>query len=318
MKILISESQLKLLTEQSNDSYMDCDKNISKTTGYGNVWKTMDPNKRNELIKELNSVVSQSMDKSRNDYIKWFKNPLTIKKFKTSKEREILKMLPTYLQSIKKINYTFSGPKSMPNSIAWVNSNNPTTINYNLSQIHNGNNFVGTSIGDTTKHEMGHLIDYFFKKNGVNTYIGTINTNSQQEYQANYIVNDRDQYTRLNVFRGVVNAGPADPPQTLLNKFLNQVNSGKITSNKYNFSGMFSKNGMTQKNNTEQATEIIKLLNKSIFVDGKFSLNIEQLFSNYAINKGGTIYVSFDLLAEQNFTSKDLEKKFYFLKMSPK
>lgn len=299
-------------------SYVDCDKNVSKNTGYENVWKTMDPNKRNELIKKLNSVVSQSMDKSRSDYIEWFKNPLTIKKFKTAKEREILKKLPAYLQSIKNINYTLTGPKSVPNAIAWVNNNNPTTINYNLSQIHNGQNFIGTSIEDTTKHEMGHLIDFFFQKNGVKTYNQTIDTSSQTEYQANYIVNDRDQYTRLNVFRGVINAGPADSPQTLLNKFLNQVNSGKITSNKFSFSGISSKSGMSQKNNTEKATEIIKLLNKSIFVDEKFSLNIEQLFSNYAINKGGTIYVSFDLLAEQNFTSKDLEKKFYFLKMSPK
>lgn len=319
MNIIIKESQIRLLGEQSNDSSVSCDKNISKNSGYDNVWKTMEPNKRNELIKQLNSEVSRSLDKSRESYIKWFQNPLTIKKFKTPKEKEVLKRLPAYLQTIKKINYAFSGPKGgNPNTRAWVNPKSPDVINYNLSQLHNGQDFYGMSIDDTTKHEMGHLIDYFLEKNGVETYIQTIDTDSQESYNANYIVNDRDQYTRLNVFRGIVGAGPADAPQTLLSKFLYQVKSGKISSDKFDFSGISSKSGMSQKNNTQQTTEIFKLIGGSILVDGKNNHNIEQLFSNYGMDKSDTIYVSFDLLAQQNITSKELEKKFYFLKMSPK
>jgi hypothetical protein len=192
-------------------------------------------------------------------------------------------------------------------------------INYNLGQIHNGRDFVGMSIDDTTKHEMGHLIDYFFKNNGVQTYINTTNADEGTGYTTNYLVADSDQYTRLNVFRGIVGAEPNDHPLNLLNKFLAQVKSGKITSNKFNFSAIASPTpGISQKNNAEQAAEVAKLLNQSIFVDGKHNHNIEQLFSNFGLVKNGNVYVSFDLLAQFNLTAKDLDKKYYFLKMTPK
>jgi hypothetical protein len=192
-------------------------------------------------------------------------------------------------------------------------------INYNLGQIHNGREFVGQTVEYTTKHEMGHLIDYFFKNNGVQTYINTTNADEGSGYAANYLVADSDQYTRLNVLRGIIGAGPDDPPLTLLNKFLAQVKSGKITSNKFNFSAIASPTpGISQKNNVEQATEVAKLLNQTIFVDVKNNHNIEQLFSNFGLVRNGNVYVSFDLLAQFNFTTKDLEKKYYLLKMVPK
>ena len=319
MKIIITESQLKYITEQSNDSSADCDKNVSQESGYFNVWKTMDPNKRNELIKSIQNTISQSLNKSRGEYIKWFQNPLTIKKFKNPKEQMVLKKLPDYLQSIDRVNISFKGAGGISGTRAWVNSNSPNIINYNISQLHDGNNFYGMSIDDTTKHEMGHLIDYFFKKNGLETYIQTIQTNDQASYNANYLVNDADQYTRLNVLRGIIGAGPADPPITLLNKFLSQVKSGKINSNKFNFLGISSnKPVLTQKNNIQRASEVYKLLQKSIFVGGNNNHNIEQLFSNFGINMNGIVYVSFDLLAQLNLTSKDMERKYYFLKLSPK
>lgn len=308
-----------VIKEQSNDSSIDCDKNVTKEMGYFNVWKDMDPNKRNELIKSIQNTISQSLEKSKGEYIKWFQNPLTIKKFKTPKEQMVLKKIPSYLQTINRVNITFKGANGVVGARAWVNNNAPNIINYNISQIHDGNDFQGQSIEYTTKHEMGHLIDYFFKKNGINTYIQTIQTNDQSTYNANYLINDADQYTRLNVLRGIIGAGPADPPITLLDKFLGQVKSGKITSDKFNFSGSSSKSsGLKQKNDIKVASEVNKILNQSIFVNGKNNLNIEQLFSNFGINVGGTVYVSFDLLAQLNLTSKDLERKYYFLKLSPK
>jgi hypothetical protein len=279
----------------------------------------MDPKKRDEIIKSLNNEVNRSLIKSRDEYTKWFQNPATIKKFKTPKEQEILKKIPVFLQSIKRTNYTINGPKSLPNARAWVNNKEMDLINYNLGQIHNGRDFVGMSIDDTTKHEMGHLIDYFFKNNGVQTYINTTNADEGTGYTTNYLVADSDQYTRLNVFRGIVGAEPNDHPLNLLNKFLAQVKSGKITSNKFNFSAIASPTpGISQKNNAEQAAEVAKLLNQSIFVDGKHNHNIEQLFSNFGLVKNGNVYVSFDLLAQFNLTAKDLDKKYYFLKMTPK
>jgi len=319
MKYILTETQLKLLVEQANESSLSCDKNVSNVDGYSSVWKSMDPKKRDEIIKSLNNEVNRSLIKSRDEYTKWFQNPATIKKFKTPKEQEILKKIPVFLQSIKRTNYTINGPKSLPNARAWVNNKEMDLINYNLGQIHNGRDFVGMSIDDTTKHEMGHLIDYFFKNNGVQTYINTTNADEGTGYTTNYLVADSDQYTRLNVFRGIVGAEPNDHPLNLLNKFLAQVKSGKITSNKFNFSAIASPTpGISQKNNAEQAAEVAKLLNQSIFVDGKHNHNIEQLFSNFGLVKNGNVYVSFDLLAQFNLTAKDLEKKYYFLKMTPK
>ena len=303
-----------------DDSSVNCDKSVSKGPGYLNVWKSMDENKRKELLKSIKSTIDQTLNKSKEEYIKWFQHPTTIQKFKTPEEKEALKNLPTYLQSINTVKLSFQGSKTMPNAIAWVNGKiEPTVINYNISQIHDGNDFQGTPLDYTTKHEMGHLIDNFFKKNGVKTYLQTIQTDDQASYQANYIVNDRDQYTRLNVLRGIIDAGPNDHPSVLLKKFMVQVDNGKITSDKFNFSPILSKTpSSTQKNDTQSAKEIWKLLINNILVDGKPELNIGQLFSNFGVNRDGTVYISFDLIAQLNLTSKDLEKKYYILKMSPK
>jgi hypothetical protein len=319
MKYIIKESQYKLLVEQSNDSSVSCDKNIAKGVGYLDNWKKMDENKRKELLKSIRSTIEQGLSRSKEEYIKWFQHPVTIQKFRTPKEREVLKKLPSYLQTINTIKLVFQDPPSGQSARAWVTPTKPTEINYNISNVHDGNNFQGQSIDYTTKHEMGHLIDFFFEKNGVQTYLQATDNDTGTGYTANYLVNDQDQYTRLNVFRGIIGAGPNDHPVTLLNKFLAQVKSGKITSDKFNFSAISSPTpGISQKNNMEQATEVRKLLYLSIFVDGKNTHNIEELFSNFGVVKNGNVYVSFDLLAQFNLTAKDLNKKYYFLKMTPK
>ena len=321
MKYILTETQLKLLVEQSGDSSLSCNKNISKGAGYLNNWKSMDENKRKELVTSIRSTIEQGLGKSKEEYIKWFQHPATIQKFRTPEEKEVLKKLPEYLQTINTIKLVFQDPPGALSSgvRAWVSNVKPTEINYNLSNIHDGNDFQGQSIDYTTKHEMGHLIDFFFKKNGVKTYNQTIDTPTQQDYNDNYLINDKDQYTRLNVFRGIVGAGPNDHPVTLLNKFLAQVKSGKITSNKFNFSAISSPTpGISQKNNKEKATEVMKVLSDTILVDGKPATNILQLFSNFGLVKNGNVYVSFDLLAQFNLTAKDLEKKYYLLKMVPK
>ena len=321
MKYILTETQLKLLVEQSGESSLSCDKNVSKGAGYLNNWKSMDENKRKELVTSIRSTIEQGLGRSKEEYIKWFQHPATIQKFRTPEEKEVLKKLPEYLQTINTIKLVFQDPPGALSSgvRAWVSNVKPTEINYNLSNIHDGNDFQGQSIDYTTKHEMGHLIDFFFKKNGVKTYNQTIDTPTQQDYNDNYLINDKDQYTRLNVFRGIVGAGPNDHPVTLLNKFLAQVKSGKITSNKFNFSAISSPTpGISQKNNLEKATEVMKVLSNAILVDGKPATNILQLFSNFGLVKNGNVYVSFDLLAQFNLTAKDLEKKYYLLKMVPK
>ena len=321
MKIVISEQQLRrIITEQSEDSSASCDKNVSKDAGYLSAWQNMDPIKRKELLKSIKSTIDQTLNKCKEEYIKWFQHPATIQKFKTPEEKEVLKKLPSYLQTINTVRLSFNGSKTQPTAIAWVNpATEPTVIKYNITQIHDGNDFQGTPLDYTTKHEMGHLIDHFFKKNGVETYQQTIDTSAPGSYQANYLINDKDQYTRLNVLRGIIGAGPNDSPQMLLSKFMSQVNSGKITSDKFNFSQASSETTpLSQKNDLQTTKQIWKILMNNILVDGKPELNIGQLFSTFGTERGGTVFISFDLLSELNLTSKDLKKKYYFLKMSPR
>lgn len=321
--IKLTESDLikiikKVINEQSEVSSVECTVNISKNAP-NNIWKTMDPVKREQKLKEIEQIIDQTIKKSVDEYITWFKNPLTVKKFTGFLGKKALEKLPTYLKKINKVNLKFEGTDRFKNARAWVLSKEPYTINYNLSQLHDGNDFFGMSIYDTTKHEMGHLIDYFLTKLGVKTYNQTIDTSTPESYEENYIVNDQDQYTRLNVLRGIINAGPADDPLTLLNKFMREVNSGKITSNKFNFSAVSANDtSLKQKNDAKTANQIMNVLAKGIYVDNKDNHNIEQLFSNFAINKGGTIFVSFNLIANLNLTSKDINNKYYFLKLSPK
>jgi hypothetical protein len=100
---------------------------------------------------------------------------------------------------------------------------------------------------------------------------------------------------------------------------MEQVKNGKITSNKFDFSPVVSKTpALTKKNDTPTTKKIWRLLINNLLVDGKQELNTGQLFSNYATERGGTVYISFDLLSQFNLTAKDLDKKYYTLKMTPK
>ena len=105
---------------------------------------------------------------------------------------------------------------------------NLQSINLNVFNIHNGKNYIA-SLDKVTKHEMGHLIDNFLRIYKEPTYILTQNTpTSQQEYSQTYITNDSETYSRLNNFRTIIEAGPMDDGNQMLNKFFNKIRSGTI------------------------------------------------------------------------------------------
>jgi hypothetical protein len=230
----------------------------------------------------------------------------------------VVKQIPSFLSTIKNINLSIGGPGGRNTVIAWVSNANMTTINYNLPMIHNTEKYIGSSMYEITKHEMGHLIDYFLTKNGVRTYIQTLDINSQQEYQDNYLINDKDQYARLSYLRQLVGAGPSDSGQVLLTKFMSRVEDGTVTSSKFNMSGIQSKTPKKTKNDINTAKSIDSKIGMSIMVKGRPSINLSQLFSTFALTSGNDIWVSFDLVAQLNYTSKDAERMYYYLKLSPK
>lgn len=300
--------------DEEENSYDSCDFSNSKESASSKWNNISDATKKSLLDKIKNDSFSQ-ISKAVREYKNWFSNSVTQKKFKPNELRIVNSSLGPYLDKITNVNLTFNPP--IPTVIAWVNKKNRNTINLTVPMIHNTQKYIGPSLYETIKHEIGHLIDYFFKDNGIRTYYDTVDTDTQQEYQDNYAINDKDQYTRLNVFREYVGAGPNDHPSLLLKKFLSKVDEGVITSQKWYFNGGTSDKRIN-KNSNDVAEEINKVLFNTIFYNGKHSLNVEQLFATFAIMKGSDVYVSFDLIANLNITSKDANPKYYYLKLTKK
>lgn len=307
---------LRLIKEgdEEENSYDSCDFSSSKESASSKWNNISDATKKSLLDKIKNDSFSQ-ISKAVREYKNWFSNSATQKKFKPNELKIVNSSLGPYLDKITNVNLTFNPPR--PTVIAWVNSKKTNIINLTVPMIHNTQKYIGPSLYETIKHEIGHLIDYFFKANGIRTYYDTVDTDTQQEYQDNYAINDRDQYTRLNVFRTYVGAGPNDHPSLLLKKFLTKVEEGIITSKKWDFKGITASKG-TNKNSNDEAEQINKFLFSTIYYNGKHSLNIEQLFATFAFMKGSDIYVNFDLIANLNVTSKDANRKYYYLKLSQK
>ena len=300
----------KLIVEQqkndainSGDSFLNCD--ASKTTKPANTFWTnefnqLDQNAKNILLEKIRTEISSFIERSKKEYITWFSNPKTKLKFKPNELKVLDELIRVYLPS--KFNIKLHTKDTKPGVVAWVNAGESFyDINYTLSFNHDGKDFISDTYA-TTKHELGHLIDNFLSKRGVKTYITTIVTDTQTSYDANYWINDRDQYARLNVLRSTINAGPMDSSKMLLSKFLNGVKSGNITSERYSFSPSKLEIN-TKKNDNEQTKSMLNYFNNTIKIDGKRSLNIEALFATFATKYGKDIYVNFNLLSSLNQTS---------------
>jgi hypothetical protein len=320
--IRLTESDLirvvkRIVKEQEDsgeNSYDNC--NFANSTfAPSTKWNGLSDEKKQNLLNKLKIESLNIVKRCNYEYKNWYNGEGTKKKFKPNELKIVKSRLGPYLDKITKINLSFNAPK--PTVIAWVNSKDRNTINLNVPMIHNTEKYVGPTLYETIKHEIGHLIDYFFKDNNIRTYLDTVDAPTQDSYEQNYAINDKDQFTRLNVLRSYIGAGPADHPSVLMKKFMNKVNEGLITSNYYKFAGG-TLSTQTTKNSNQKAQEINKYLINKIFYKGKPSMNIEQLFATFAFMKGNDIYVNFDLIANLNITSKDLNKKYHYLKLSPK
>lgn len=327
--VKISESDLvkiikKIIKEQDEkssidkDSYEICNHNVkggsNTSTWWNTEWTKKTKQEKESIINNITNQINSGINKSVREYISWFNLPETLNKFKPN-EIKVAKSLPSYLNQINKIKFHLKGPDKVPNAIAWVNYKiNPYLINFNLSKLFEGTSSV-FDVYETIKHEIGHLIDSYLVKNGVKTYLNTVDETGNN-YITNYLINDRDQYTRLNFFRGLVGAGPQDSGKELLNKFLSKVNQGIVTSDIYTFKpAKMSTN--YPKNNIADANAVYKKLQGHIMYDGKTSINLEQLFSNFGkLTNNNMIVVNFNEIANLNVTSKALE--FDYLVILPK
>lgn len=326
-KILINEFQLNVLvnliseqTSGATDTFQDssdfCDVNVSDKIN------TSFPVDNKVLLNSIQDAAKLQLSNSVTIYKNWYNKPETKNKIT---KKKLLDTLPSFLDKLlsKPISYyvdPVNSPK--PKSIGWVKT--PATendvkrlgdewgvININLYQLHDGKKYLH-NLYDVIHHEMGHILDSYFRVNGEEIYLKTHNTFNQDEYKKNYLINDKDQFTRLSVLRTAIGAGPLDDPKSLLSKFMSKVNEGKISSPYFDFSvtkGQYVPSKFN-KNNIETTKIINKYLTGRIFIGELSSKNIEQLFSNFSFIDPGanTIYVNFNLISDLNETTANLDR----------
>ena len=127
--------------------------------------------------------------------------------------------------------------------------------------------------------------------------------------------------------RGIIKAGPADTGDKLLDKFMEQVKNGTITSDIFQFSKGTNKKGhamlvMDSIQNSKSMTKGVdqgrldrtggayaRMSGKNaIMVDGKENYNLEQLFSNFgAVDDKNRIIINMEHIAKLNYTSASIE-----------
>lgn len=299
-------------TSETMDSSVSCDESVGEPLDQTvkDRFNKMSKPEREKLTSALGAKFFEGLNKARRDYVEWFKNPDTIKKFPSLKDKNTLSKVESYLNSINNFNLLLATPKEKrEGTTAWVSNLEPTKINIILPQFYDGINWTNNDSYLTIKHEMGHLIDFYFKKNGLKTYTDTVDTSTTELYQQNYIINDKDQYSRLNVLRGIIGAGPMDDAKTLITKFVNKMKENIIV-----FPGL-SVSVVTSKTQTKKNTNVLAnsyyawfVKHGGIFVNGKDVFNISQLFGNFATKSENSVLVNFNLISQLNIDSANVGK----------
>jgi hypothetical protein len=163
MKILIKESQYKVLLEQSNP------------------FPSLTPKTTNKYLqqvpKECSSKWQPLLEKSKNYWIQWLSSPITRIKFLNNWQKveknmtleEVGNIFKKYIDSLKGLKLYYFDSKLIPknaNSFAFVNRSEPNKIYVNCSK--NDEDPYGTLI-----HEIQHLL-YYIKPLNPDVQIGKV------------------------------------------------------------------------------------------------------------------------------------------------
>ncbi len=311
-------------TEESECTYYDQKKGDGEYENYWAKYNKMSDQAKEIEKKKILDYISEKTKEVKEEYRKWYSDSGTIAKFSKQEDPVRRSLLSTYLPSIKSkihLKPNPKAPKGQNSAWGYFLSKYDTEININLYNFWNGKQTGNKSVHDTLKHEMAHAIDSYFTKNGVRTYDATHPpATSHEEYMEIYLINDKDQFARLNILRQIIGAGPSDSAKTLLNKFMSAVDAGKITSKSFKFTKGFDSNkqiyilamnpiasqGVKGKVSLDDAKKAYSHMmgKEAIVVGGKENYNIEQLFSNFAKVKNDGIYVNMNDIANLNLTSK--------------
>ena len=152
MKILIKESQYKVLLEQSNPSPLLTPKTTKKYL--------------QQVPKECSSKWQPQLEKAKNYWIQWLSNPITRIKFLNNWQKveknmtlvEVGNIFKKYIDSLKGLKLYYYDNKSesdpvLKNANAYVIESNPEKVFVNCSTAANNKNPYATLI-----HEIQHLL----------------------------------------------------------------------------------------------------------------------------------------------------------------
>ena len=163
MKILIKESQYKVLLEQSNPFPSITPKTTRKYL--------------QQVPKECSSKWQPQLEKAKNYWIKWLSSPITRIKFLNNWQKveknmtlvEVGNIFKKYIDSLKNLKLYYFNSKLIPknaNSYAFVHRTEPNKIYVNCSK--NDEDPYGTLI-----HEIQHLL-YYIKPLNPDVQIGNV------------------------------------------------------------------------------------------------------------------------------------------------
>jgi len=197
---IVKEYSSKFVMEQTSSNIENtsdfCEFNVSNTTG-----NTLPPVNQS-LIDTIKNDVKTQISNSVAAYKSWYNKPDTQAKISN---KTLLEELPTFLDTlINKESEIYLTPDSSynPESVAWVKTvNNKDQANtlgndwgkiyINAYQLHDGKKYTLT-LYDVIHHEIGHIIDSFFRVNNQDLYVKTHNEFDQEQYKENYIGKKND------------------------------------------------------------------------------------------------------------------------------
>jgi hypothetical protein len=276
------------------------------------------------LIKDkMEGIIKGSMIKSKNHFIKWYSNPMTINKLPKNEQSKLIKLRDAFIPSIDyKINFdkSFTDNKDVQDAYAYVSSARPNIIYINVYNFWTGDFKGEVGLYDTITHEMSHCIDYFLNENGVVLYQKTSNMENQVGADS-YIMNDQEQFARLSTLRRQFDVPPLATYKELADIFRNAIKTKKIQSKDFNISVSSDSNFLIfkpkkgnvvidAKTKIDRLNQIWKILffDVKIIVDGRTDANLNPLFTNFAIIKGGSVYIDLKPLAQLNITTASIDK----------
>jgi len=293
---------------------------------YFEFWKKFSdssPTEKRMIKGKMEEIIKGSLIKSKNHFINWYSNPMTINKLPEEEQHKLNELKETFIPSITyHINYdkSFTENKDVQDAYAFVSSAKPNVIFINVYNFWTGDFKGEVGLYDTITHEMSHSIDYFLNEKGVVLYQKTSNMGNQVGSDS-YIMNDQEQFARLSTFRRQFNVPPTATYKELANIFRDAIKTRKLASRDFRISVSSDSNYLIIKPKTgkvvinaktkiDRLNQIWQILffDVKLFVDGRTDANLNPLFTNFSEIKDGSIYVDLKPLAQLNLTTASVDK----------